>query len=140
MKQYPRRQKYRKYHRPGKGYIFLNSTRSCYPLLGTFALKAVKSGKVTYNQIEAGRKIIRRNLKKQGTILIRVFTFSSLTKKPLATRMGSGKGGHAVWVCPIRKGQIIYEVTGVIEDKAIQALSMATCKLSIKTSISKLYF
>jgi large subunit ribosomal protein L16 len=71
---------------------------------------------------------------------IKVFTYSSVSKKPSAARMGKGKGSHSYWICPIRSGQIIYEVGGVPTDLSLKALKSAGTKLPLKTSIVKLVY
>lgn len=96
MKQQPSRLKYKKYHKPSSSSLYLKEQKNFIPLKGQFGLKVLENGKLTYNQIEACRKSIRRMLKKNGVIFIRVFTYASLTKKPLASRMGKGKGSHFV--------------------------------------------
>lgn len=96
MKQNPSRLKYKKNHKPAFSNLFLKQQKTFYPLKGVLAIQSLENNKLTYNQIEACRKSIRRILKKQGNVLLRVFTDISLTKKPVATRMGKGKGGHSV--------------------------------------------
>jgi large subunit ribosomal protein L16 len=113
---------------------------SFYPLYGKFALKSVESGKLTFNQIEAGRKSIRRNINKKGIVWIRVFTNISVTSKPIAVRMGKGKGNHSYWMAVVRAGQVIFEISGVDSSTASKALNRAACKLPFKTKIVKLNF
>jgi large subunit ribosomal protein L16 len=95
MKQNPSRLKFKKNHKVSFSFFSLLDKKTFYPIFGTYALKSMESGKLTFKQIEAGRKSIRRNVKKIGTVFIRVFTSKSVTKKPLATRMGKGKGNHS---------------------------------------------
>ena len=95
MKQYPSRLKWRKNHRINFLFFSLIDKKRFYPQNGLFALQSLQSGKLTLPQIEAGRKSIRRSVKKAGKIFIRVFTNKSVTKKPLASRMGKGKGNHS---------------------------------------------
>jgi large subunit ribosomal protein L16 len=95
MKQYPSRLKYRKNHRASKSILYLEETKNFFPNRGLISLKASENCKLTYNQIEACRKSIRRSLRKQGFIFLRIFTNISVTKKSLASRMGSGKGAHS---------------------------------------------
>lgn len=143
MKQQPSRLKYKKYHKPSSSSLYLKEQKNFIPLKGQFGLKILENGKLTYNQIEACRKSIRRMLKKNGIIFIRVFTYASLTKKPLASRMGKGKGSHNVWVCPVRKGQIICEVICYDFNKinlSIKALKIAGSKLPLRSIvISNIY-
>lgn len=109
-------------------------------MYGRYALKSVVSGKLTFKQIEAGRKSIRRNVNKQGNVWIRVFTSKSVTSKPIAVRMGKGKGSHSYWMTPIRSGQIIFELSGVGAIMAFKALKRASFKIPFKTKIVKLLF
>jgi large subunit ribosomal protein L16 len=94
MKQCPSRLKYRKNHRVSFSFFKIREKKSFFSLNGTFVLKSIEPGKLTFKQIEAGRKCIRRNVKKAGSIWIRVFASKSVTKKPVAVRMGKGKGNH----------------------------------------------
>lgn len=94
MKQYPKRTKFKKSHKPSYSYTRLEEQYKTYPMKGNFALVSRTSGRLTYKQIEAGRRSIPRHLRKGGYVTIRPFTYVSLTKKPLATRMGKGKGSH----------------------------------------------
>lgn len=138
MKQQPSRLKYKKYHKPSASLLFLKEQKNFILLKGQLGLKALENGKLTYNQIEACRKSIRRMLKKNGAIFLRLFTYVSLTKKPLATRMGKGKGSHYIWVCPVKKGQIICEVICYYLSKinlSEKALKIAGSKLPIKTLV-----
>ena len=96
MKQYPSKLKYKKNHKPAALNLYLKQHKTFYPLKGLLALQSIENGKLTYNQIEACRKSIRRVLKKQGSILLRVFTNISVTKKAVSSRMGKGKGAHHI--------------------------------------------
>lgn len=96
MKQNPSKLKYKKNHRPSSSNLYLIQQKTFHPLKGYLALKSLENAKLTYNQIEACRKSIRRIFKKRGTIFLRVFTDISLTKKSVASRMGKGKGVHHV--------------------------------------------
>ena len=143
MKQNPSKLKFKKNHRPSSSNLYLAQQKTFYPLKGTLALKSIENGKLTYSQIEACRKSIRRVLQKRGNIFLRVFTDISLTKKPVATRMGKGKGSHHVWISLIRKGQIICEVSGIsteILSRCMKALKAASSKLSIQTVIIYNYY
>ncbi len=95
MKQYPSRLKYKKNHKVRSSFLILKEQKNFYAKMGNLALKTKEAGKLTYSQIEACRKCIRRNLKKQGKILLRTFTYVSVTKKAIASRMGKGKGNHS---------------------------------------------
>ena len=96
MKQYPSRLKFKKNHRPSSSTLYLNESKLFYPERGIMMLQSLENYKLTFNQLEACRKCIRRIVEKQGTVLIRVFTNISVTKKPVATRMGKGKGSHHI--------------------------------------------
>lgn len=94
MKQQPSRLKYKKYHKPSSSNLYLLEQKNITPIKGQLALKALENKKITFNQLEACRKSIRRIVKKNGLVFLRIFTYHSITKKPLASRMGKGKGTH----------------------------------------------
>jgi large subunit ribosomal protein L16 len=96
MKQQPSRLKYKKYHKPSFSNLFLSEQKNIIPNRGHLALKATENGRITYNQLEACRKSIRRMIRKDGLVFLRIFTYHSITKKPLASRMGKGKGSHSM--------------------------------------------
>jgi large subunit ribosomal protein L16 len=102
---------------------------------GTFALKALVCGKMTAQQIEAGRIAINRKIKRGGKVWIRVFPDKPITKKPAETRMGKGKGSPEYWVAPIKPGRILYELDGVDEALAVRALTLAGNKLPFATKV-----
>ncbi len=102
---------------------------------GDYALKAVESGKLTAQQIEAARIAINRKIKRGGQVWIRVFPDKPVTKKPAETRMGKGKGSPEYWVAVTKPGKIIYELAGVDEKLAIRALTLAGAKLPFKTKV-----
>jgi large subunit ribosomal protein L16 len=102
---------------------------------GDYALKAVESGKLTSQQIEAARIAINRKIKRGGQVWIRVFPDKPVTKKPAETRMGKGKGSPEGWVAITKAGKIIYELAGVEEELAIKALTLAGAKLPFKTRV-----
>jgi len=102
---------------------------------GDYALKAVESGKLTAQQIEAARIAINRKIKRGGQVWIRVFPDKPVTKKPAETRMGKGKGSPESWVAITKPGKIIYELAGVEEELAVQALTLAGAKLPFKTKV-----
>ena len=102
---------------------------------GDYALKAVESGKLTAQQIEAARIAINRKIKRGGQVWIRVFPDKPVTKKPAETRMGKGKGSPEGWVAITKPGKIIYELAGVEEELAIKALTLAGAKLPFKTKV-----
>ena len=96
---------------------------------GDYALKAVGCGRMTAQQIEAARIAINRKVKRGGQMWIRVFPAKSITKKPAETRMGKGKGSPEYWVAVIHPGKILYELKGVPEELAVEALRLASYKL-----------
>ena len=100
---------------------------------GDFGLKALECGWVTQREIEAGRIAITRFIKRNGRIWIRMFPDKPITKKPQETRMGKGKGAPEAWVMVVKPGRILYEMEGVPETEAREALRLAAHKLSIST-------
>ena len=104
---------------------------------GDFGLKATECGWVTAREIEAGRIAITRFIKRNGRIWIRMFPDKPITKKPQETRMGKGKGAPEGWVAVVRPGKVLYEMEGIPEDKAKEAIERAASKLPIKTRFVK---
>ena len=104
---------------------------------GSIGLQAIGRGYVTTRQIEAARRVITRTLKRGGKTWIRVFPDKPVTKRPAETRMGKGKGAVDTWVAPVHPGRVLYEIDGVPEEVATEALRLAAYKLSIKTKIIK---
>ncbi|MBC8318578.1 MAG: 50S ribosomal protein L16 [Desulfobulbaceae bacterium] len=102
---------------------------------GDFALKATECGRMTAQQIEAARIAINRTIKRGGKMWIRVFPHKPFTKKPAETRMGKGKGSPEGWIAPVKPGKILYELTGVDEDLAKKALTLAGNKLPFATKV-----
>jgi large subunit ribosomal protein L16 len=102
---------------------------------GEYALKAVSSGRMTAQQIEAARIAINRKIKRGGKVWIRVFPDKPVTKKPAETRMGKGKGSPEYWVAPVKPGKILYELSGVTEELAVRALTLAGNKLPFATKV-----
>ena len=126
----PKRTKFRKQMKGrNRGY----ATRGASLATGEFALKAVEAGRVNSRQIEAARQALTRHVKRQAKIWIRVFPDKPLTKKPLQTRMGKGKAGVEEWVMNIQPGRIIFEMAGVDEELAREALTLALHKLPFKS-------
>jgi large subunit ribosomal protein L16 len=128
----PKRVKYRKRQ---KGNLKGKSSRGTELTHGEYGLKAVEPGYITTQQIEAARLAIARTIKKGGKIFPRIATDKPITKKPLETRMGKGKGEVETWVAPIQPGRILLEVVGLPEDVAFRALKIASEKLPIKAKI-----
>jgi len=102
---------------------------------GEFALKATVCGKMTAQQIEAARITINRTMKRGGKVWIRVFPDKPITKKAAETRMGKGKGSPESWVAVIKPGMILYEIGGVTEELAVEALALAGNKLPFSTKV-----
>ena len=126
----PKRTKFRKQMKGrNRGY----ATRGASLATGEFALKAVEAGRVNSRQIEAARQALTRHVKRQAKIWIRVFPDKPLTKKPLQTRMGKGKAGVEEWGMNIKPGRIIFEMAGVDEELAREALTLALHKLPFKS-------
>jgi len=128
----PKRTKYRKQQKGrnrGKAY------RGSSLAFGTYGLKAVELGRINSRQIEAGRVALSRTMKRTGKIWIRVFPDKPLTAKPVGVRMGKGKGSVEEWVMNIKPGRIIFEITGVNNETAVRALTLAAAKLPFKTKI-----
>jgi large subunit ribosomal protein L16 len=104
---------------------------------GDFGLQATSNGLITARQIEAARIAMTRHVKRQGKIWIRIFPAKPITKRPAETRMGKGKGPVELWACPVNRGRVLYEMEGVPEDVAREALRLASHKLPIKTRFLK---
>lgn len=128
----PKKVKHRKVF---KGKVRGKAHRGSTISFGDYALKAVESGKLTAQQIEAARIAINRKIKRGGQVWIRVFPDKPMTKKPAETRMGKGKGSPEFWVAIAKPGKIIYELAGVEEELAIRALTLAAAKLPFKTKV-----
>ena len=128
----PKRTKYR---RPHRVYYHGKAKGGTEFAFGEFGLLATEGCWLTNNQLEAARVAITRKMNRQGQVWIKVFPHISKTKKPLAVRMGSGKGAPECWVAVVKKGVILFEVAGVPEDIAREALRLASHKLPCSTKI-----
>lgn len=128
----PKKVKYRKQQ---KGRLRGRTLRGINLAFGDFALQALETGWVRTRQIEAGRIAMTRFIKRGGKVWIRIFPDKPITKKPLETRMGKGKGSPEDWVAPVKYGKILYEMEGVEAAVAKEALNLAAHKLGIKTKI-----
>jgi large subunit ribosomal protein L16 len=124
-----------KYRKQMKGRMTGVAFRGSSLAFGEYALKAVECGRMTAQQIEAARIAINRKVKRGGKMWIRIFPFKPITSKPAETRMGKGKGSPDGWVAPIQPGRILYELSGVEESLAIEALRLAANKLPFATKI-----
>ncbi len=130
----PKKTKFRKQQRgKRRGMAQTGSTLA----FGVFGLKATGRGWVTTRQIEAARVAMTRHIKRGGKIWIRIFPDKPVSKKPAETRMGSGKGSPEDWVAVVKPGRILYEMEGVAEDVAREALRLASHKLPISTKFVK---
>ena len=128
----PKRVKYRRVQR---GRMKGKATRGNFVSYGDFGLMATEPCWLTSNQIEAARVAINRYMKRGGNVWIKVFPDKPVTTKPAETRMGSGKGSPEYWVAVVKPGRVLFEVAGVTEDVAHEALRLASYKLPCKTKI-----
>jgi large subunit ribosomal protein L16 len=124
----PKRTKYRKMQ---KGRNRGKATRGIKVTDGEFGLQATSNGLITTNQIEAARVALTRYIKRGGKVWIKIFADRPITKKPADTRMGKGKGNVEYWVAPVKRGRVMFEVAGVPEETAKEALRLAANKLSV---------
>lgn len=124
----PSRVKYRKVHR---GHMRGLALRGNFIAFGQFGLEAQEPGWVTARQIEAARRVIVRYIRRSGKMWIRIFPDKPVTKKPAETRMGSGKGSPELWVAVVRPGRIMFELEGIPEATAKEALTLAAHKLPV---------
>lgn len=128
----PKRTKYRKSQR---GRMKGVATKGSIISFGEYALKTLESGKISSRQIEAARIAISRKVKRGGKLWIRIFPDYPETRKPAETRMGKGKGNPDHWVARIKPGRILFEISGVDNNLAKEALDSASHKLPVKTKI-----
>ncbi len=128
----PRRVKYRKQHR---GRMRGMAQKGNTVAFGEFGIQSMEPIWLTGRQIEAARRAMTRHVRRGGQIWIRVFPHKSITKKPLETRMGAGKGNVEGWVAVVRPGKILFEIAGVPEEAARRAMRLAQDKLPIRTQI-----
>lgn len=126
----PKKVKYRRQHR---GRMKGKSIRGNTLQFGEFGLQAIEPAWITNRQIEAARIAMTRHIKRGGKVWIRVFPDKPVTAKPAETRMGSGKGSPEYWVSVVKPGRILFELAGVPQDKAREAIRLASHKLPIKT-------
>lgn len=125
----PKRVKYRRHHR---GRMRGKAGRGAHIAFGEYGLKALEPAWITSRQIESARIAITRHIKRGGKVWIRIFPDKPVTEKPAETRMGKGKGSPEYWVAVVKPGRIMFEVSGVGEDLAREALRLAAHKLPIK--------
>lgn len=120
----PKRTRFRKTQ---KGRITGSKKHMCH--FGAYGLQSLETGRLGATVVEAMRRVIKRTLKRQGKVWIRVFPDLSISQKPAEVRMGKGKGSHSYWVCRIQKGQILFECDGVPRALAADAMRLASHKL-----------
>ncbi|MBX6425268.1 MAG: 50S ribosomal protein L16 [Variibacter sp.] len=126
----PNRTKFRKAH---KGRIHGVATSGTELSFGQYGLKALEPDRVSARQIEAARRAMTRHMKRLGRVWIRVFPDVPVSKKPTEVRMGKGKGAPELWVCRVKPGRVLFEIDGVPDQLAREALALAAAKLPIKT-------
>jgi len=130
----PKRTKYRKAF---KGKIHGNAKGGFTLSFGSYGLKALQPERVTARQIEATRRAITRHMKRQGKVWIRVFPDLPVSSKPIEVRMGKGKGSVDFWAARVAPGRILFEIDGVSDDVAREALALGAAKLPVKCKIVK---
>ena len=130
----PKRVKYRRVHR---GRMTGRAARGNKVAYGEWGLATTEPGWITSNQIEAARVAMTRHTKRGGQVWIKIFPDKPVTKKPAETRMGSGKGSPEFWVAVVKPGRVMFEIAGVSEEVAREALRLASHKLPIKSKIMK---
>ena len=128
----PKRTRFRKQF---KGRIHGEAKGGTEINFGTYALKTTQPERITARQIEAARRAMTRQMKRQGRVWIRIFPDVPVTKKPIEVRMGKGKGSVDRWVCKVKPGRILFEIDGVDEPTAQEALRLAAMKLPVKCRI-----
>jgi large subunit ribosomal protein L16 len=126
----PKRTKFRKQF---KGRISGEAKGGSDLNFGTFGLKATEPERISARQIEAARRAITRHMKRQGRVWIRIFPDVPVSAKPIEVRMGKGKGSNDRWICKVKPGRIMFEIDGVAETIAREALRLGAMKLPIKT-------
>jgi large subunit ribosomal protein L16 len=133
MPQMPKRVKFRKFQR---GKLRGKASRCNYVSFGEFGLQAMEVGWITAEQLEAGRVAVGHFLQGEGNLVIRVFPHKSVTKKPAEVRMGTGKGEPAHWVAEVKPGTVMFEISGVPEDLAKEALARIAHRMPIRTKLA----
>ena len=126
-----------KYRRQQRGRMTGKATRGNTVTYGEFGLVALEPAWITSNQIEAARVAMTRYTKRGGQVWIKIFPDKPVTQKPAETRMGSGKGSPEYWVSVVKPGRVMFEIAGVPEDAALEALRLASHKLPIRTKVLK---
>ena len=130
----PKKRKFRKDHRGHRRGVSKGQTQVHF---GEYGIKSLENGWITNRQIEAARIAMTRKIKRGGKVWINVFPDKPVTQKPAETRMGSGKGSPEHWVCVVKPGRVMFELAGVPEPLAKEALRLASQKLPVKTKFVK---
>jgi large subunit ribosomal protein L16 len=128
----PKRTKFRKQH---KGRIHGEAKGGSELNFGAFGLKALEPDRINARQIEAARRAMTRAMKRQGRVWIRIFPDVPISKKPIEVRMGKGKGSPEYWAAKVKPGRIMFEIDGVAEPVAREALRLAAMKMSVKCRV-----
>ena len=128
----PKRTKFRKQH---KGRIHGEAKGGSDLNFGSYGLKALEPDRINARQIEAARRAMTRHMKRQGRVWIRIFPDVPVTQKPIEVRMGKGKGSPEYWAARVKPGRIMFEIDGVSEPVAREALRLAAMKMSVKCRI-----
>ena len=132
----PKKVKFRKWHVMRKNPSKMNfDTRGTYLSFGSFGIKAISPGRIRSEQIESARKVISREIGKNGKMWIRIFPDMPYTQKPAEVKLGKGKGDLAGYVAPVKPGRVIFEVDGIDEKMAREALRKGATKLPVKVVI-----
>jgi large subunit ribosomal protein L16 len=133
---FPKKVKYRKWHTMRRNPKRVGvASRGVTVAFGSFGLKALEAGRIRSNQIEAARKVVSRSVGKTGRLWIRIFPDMPYTKKPAEVKLGKGKGDLEGYVAPVLAGRVLFEVDGITEPVAREALRKAGTKLPVKTKV-----
>jgi large subunit ribosomal protein L16 len=133
----PKSTKYRKTHR---GYLAGTASRGHFVAFGDYGIRATQPSWITSYHLEAGRRVLTRYVRRSGKIWIRVFPHTRITRRPSDTRIGSGKGDPKCWVAAVLPGTMIFEVCGINETTARQAIRIASSKIPFRTQFTKKLF
>ena len=126
-----------KYRRPHRGTMKGKATKGNFVAYGEYGMQATECGWITSRQIETARIAMTRYMKRGGKVWIKIFPHKPITEKPAETRMGSGKGSPEYWVAVVKPGRVMFEVSGVSEEVAREAIRLAQHKLPIKSKFVK---
>ena len=140
MKQYPKMLKYKKNHKSDPSFLYKKEGKEFFLNFGEYGIQSLESCKIKFQQIESCRRTIKRGVKKLGYMWIKLFTNIPIYQKSLGSRMGKGKGVLKYWICRIKKGQILFEISGLNYIKSFNILNKSKSKLPIKTKIIKIIY